>query len=81
VAFKVFSVEMTDDIVGAELTTIILALEAVDQKQILVCTGNQYPPFFLVTIHSDSEYSVRCLNERVLDWVQNGWRTVTSEDL
>ncbi|KAJ7800297.1 ribonuclease H1 [Mycena olivaceomarginata] len=63
----------------AELTAIILALEAVDQKQIQVCTGNQFPLFFLVTIHSDSEYSVRCLNEWVLNWVQNGWRTVTNQ--
>jgi hypothetical protein len=47
VVFKVFSVEITNNIVGAELTAIILALEAVDQKQILACTGN---PLFLVTI-------------------------------
>ncbi|KAJ7336426.1 ribonuclease H1 [Mycena albidolilacea] len=63
----------------AELTAIILALETVDRKQILVCTGNQFPLFFLVTIHSDSEYSVRCLNEWVHNWVQNGRRTVTNQ--
>ncbi|KAF7326357.1 Ribonuclease H1 [Mycena venus] len=59
----------------AELTAIILALEAVNEKQEQICAGNNFPPFFHVTINSDSEYSVKCLNEWILDWIQNGWRT------
>jgi ribonuclease HI len=80
VAFKVFSVEMTDDIVGAELTAIILALQFVHEKQVQICASAEYRPFFSVTIHTDSKYAVDCLNKWVLKWIQNGWRTSKGQE-
>ncbi|KAJ7800296.1 ribonuclease H-like domain-containing protein [Mycena olivaceomarginata] len=66
---------MTDDIVEAELTAIILALQFVHEKQVQICASAEYRPFFSVTIHTDSKYAVDCLNKWVLKWIQNGWRT------
>ncbi|KAJ7442492.1 ribonuclease H-like domain-containing protein [Mycena galericulata] len=53
----------------AELTAIILALKGALQKQSDVCSNNAYPPFFSITVHTDSEYSVNCMNEWIERWI------------
>ncbi|KAF2774431.1 ribonuclease H-like protein [Teratosphaeria nubilosa] len=53
----------------AEITAIILALET-------ALDGSDSPaerPFLDVTIHSDSEYGVKCMNEWIHEWRRNGW--------
>ncbi|KAK7046736.1 ribonuclease H1 [Favolaschia claudopus] len=42
----------------AELYALILALEAVIEKQDAVCANANHPPFFIVTIHADSRYAI-----------------------
>jgi ribonuclease HI len=53
----------------AELTAIIMALElALDRYNEL--DGN---PWLDVTIYSDSQYAVNCMNEWIYKWANNGW--------
>ncbi|KAH9824485.1 Ribonuclease H [Teratosphaeria destructans] len=53
----------------AEITAIILALEtALGGSDSLAVR-----PFLDVTIHSDSEYAVKCMNEWIHEWRRNGW--------
>ncbi|KAJ7871365.1 ribonuclease H-like domain-containing protein [Mycena leptocephala] len=65
--------------VGAELTAIILALEAAHEKQTNVCSSSGQPPSFIVTVHTDSLYAVNCLTDWIEAWLQNGWRTVEGQ--
>ncbi|KAJ7627673.1 ribonuclease H-like domain-containing protein [Mycena polygramma] len=70
----------------AELTAIVLALSTAQEKQRSICAGNPQPPYFHVTVHSDSDYAVKCLNQWIFVWLQNGWvnaegRPVVNQDL
>jgi ribonuclease HI len=55
----------------AEILAIILALEwAMDDYE-----NSNNSPRIEVTIHSDSQYAVNCMNERIPKWLKNGWTT------
>lgn len=61
----------------AEITAIILALEqALYRSQSL-----NKNPYLDVTIYSDSQYAVRCMNEWVHKWSQNGWRNAAGRQV
>lgn len=66
----------------AEITAIILGLEmALEKYQDL-----NGCPRLKVTIHSDSQYAVKCLDQWVYKWANNGWincqgREVANRDL
>lgn len=53
----------------AEITAIIMALEWSLEKY-KTLRGR---PELRVTIYSDSQYAVRCMNEWIYKWCQNGW--------
>ncbi|KAJ6590482.1 ribonuclease H-like domain-containing protein [Mycena vulgaris] len=53
----------------AELVAIILALElARDRREAL-----RDDPYFILTIHTDSKYSIGCLRDWLNKWINNGW--------
>ena len=55
----------------AEISAIILALEwAVDEYE-----KADNSPRLKVTIHSDSQYAVSCMNQWIANWSENGWTT------
>jgi ribonuclease HI len=53
----------------AEITAIILALEAALEKLEQLDTN----PYLDVTIYSDSKYAVECMNNWIYKWTKNGW--------
>ena len=66
----------------AEITAIIIALEQALKLSESLITN----PVLDVTICSDSQYAIRCMNEWIYKWSQNGWmnsagRKVTNRDL
>ena len=61
----------------AELTAIILALnKALERYQNLIMN-----PKLRLTIYSDSDYAVKCMNVYVQKWSQNGWRTASGTEV
>lgn len=61
----------------AELTAIVLALtKALERHQHLVMN-----PRLRLTVHSDSDYAVKCMNLYVEKWSQNGWKTANGKDV
>lgn len=59
----------------AEITAIIVALKAALNKH---DTLDTYPRLD-VKILSDSDYAVKCMNEYVHKWLQNGWMTAAGK--
>ncbi len=61
----------------AEISAIILALrQALARYEDL--NSN---PYFKVTIHSDSQYAVNCMNNWVHKWRRNGWRNAAGYEV
>lgn len=55
----------------AELTAIIIALrEALNISRSRIRVAD---PYFDVTIYSDSQYAINCMNVWVYEWSRNGW--------
>lgn len=61
----------------AELTAIILALsKAIERHRNLVRN-----PRLRLTVYSDSDYAVKCMNVWVQKWCRNGWRTAAGAEV
>ncbi|KAJ7484636.1 ribonuclease H1 [Mycena latifolia] len=62
----------------AELTAIILALDAARSKQLSIVP---FPaPYFVLTVHTDSRYAVDCMHW-INTWLVNGWKTSEGQDV
>jgi ribonuclease HI len=61
----------------AEIASIILGLEEALQRYDQLNSN----PRLDVTIYSDSNYAVNCMNEWVYKWSNNGWTTSTGKEV
>ncbi|KAJ6486775.1 hypothetical protein C8R45DRAFT_1098058 [Mycena sanguinolenta] len=67
----------SQQLTGAELPGAILALELATER----CAELDNDPFFILKIHTDSEYTIDCLRDWVQVWKDSGWWTVRGQQL
>ncbi|KAL4813558.1 ribonuclease H1 [Aspergillus spinulosporus] len=61
----------------AEITSVILGLEKALERYDQLHSN----PWLDVTIYSDSRYAVKCMNEWVYKWSNNGWTTSAGREV